>query len=57
MITSFQDVKQVRLLDRNKQSYLKTLFNKTRQDNIQIFNKMFFFRYRTKALKATEMAA
>ena len=30
------------------------LFNKTRQYNVQIFNKIVFFKYRTRKLKTTE---
>ena len=32
----------------------RTLFNKTRQYNIHILNKIFFFKYRTRQLKTTE---
>ena len=32
----------------------RTLFNKTRQYNIHIFDKLIFFRYRTREIKATE---
>ena len=30
------------------------LFNKTRQYNIQVFNKKLVFKYRTRQIKATE---
>ena len=33
---------------------IKMLFNKTRQYNIHIFNKIIFFSYRTKQIKTTE---
>ena len=30
------------------------LFNKTRKYKIQIYNKKYFFKYRTREIKATE---
>ena len=32
----------------------RTLFNKTRQYNIQIFYEIIFFKYRTRPIEATE---
>ena len=32
----------------------RMLFNKTRQYNIQIFDKIIFFKYRTRQIKTTE---
>ena len=32
------------------------LFNKTRQYNMQIFNKIIFFKFRTRQLKAMEIS-
>ena len=37
-----------------QQGYERTLFNKTKQYNIQIFDKNIFFKYRTRQIKATE---
>ena len=38
----------------NKQGLKRTLFNETRQYNIQIFYKFIFLKYMTKQMKATE---
>ena len=55
-----RDLKQVRLLmarskvNRNKQGLKRTLFNRTRQYNIHIFDRNIFVKIRTKQIKATE---
>ena len=41
-------------VQQNKQGQERTLFNETRQYNIQMFNKKIFFKYMTRQLKATE---
>ena len=40
--------------DKNKPGYKNTLFNKIRQYNIQIVDNIFFFKDRTRQIKATE---
>ena len=37
-----------------KHGYKRTLFNETRQYNIQMFDKTIFLKYRTRQIKATE---
>ena len=46
-----EDLKQVKLLAFDSRS---TLFNKTRQYNILVFDKMFSFKYRTRQIKTTK---
>ena len=48
--------KTASILNQTEPNKLKKrmLFNKTRQYNIKIFNKIIFFKYRTRELKTTE---
>ena len=41
-------------LDKNKHGYKRTLFNKTKQYNVEMFDNIFFFKYRTRQMKTTE---
>ena len=41
-------------IDKNNQGYKRTLFNNTKQYNIHIFDKIFFFKYKTSQIKTTE---
>ena len=42
--TTTTTIKLINKIDRNKQGLKRTLFNETRQYNIQMFNKMIFLK-------------
>ena len=49
-----QDKSKLQKQDRNKLVKKRTLFNKTRQYNIQMFDKIIFFKYKTRQIKPIE---